>query len=186
MKRGFKAQAERISHDLRSQLGLATTDPLCPWKLAEHLSIHVLDIKELPLPANDLEHLTSPGADWSGFSVREAGLTGVVLNTSHQKPRLRSTLMHEISHIFLRHGGSQVTLTDTGTLLISEFSDEQEDEANWLSGALLLPREALLQARAEKMNDSQICAKYGASSDMCVWRLRMTGVDVQMRRKRAK
>ncbi len=118
--------------------------------------------------------------------MQEAGLTGIVLNTRHTKPRLRSTLMHEISHIYLRHTGSQVHLTETGTLLISEFSDEQEDEANWLSGALLLPREVLLQARAARMDNGQICEKYGVSSEMCVWRLRMTGVDVQMRRKRSK
>ena len=91
--------------------------------------------------------------------------------------------MHEISHIHLKHGGTQVHLTETGTLLISAFSEEQEDEANWLSGALLLPRDALLQARASGMINSQICDKYGASNDMCTWRLRMTGVDVQVRRK---
>ena len=158
-------------------------DPLCPWKLAEHLSIHVLDIKKLSIPAKDLAYLIGPNSpNWSGFSLREAGLNGVVLNSRHSKPRQRSTLMHEISHIYLRHNGSQVHLVDSGTLLISEFSDEQEDEANWLSGALLLPREALLDARTAGMDNRKICEKFKVSNDMCNWRIRMTGVDVQVRR----
>lgn len=187
MKRGFKSQAERVAEELRGQLGLGAIDPLCPYALATHLSIHVLDIKELPLPANDLEHLTGAGsAVWSGFSLREAGLIGVVLNTSHPKRRLRNTLMHEISHIYLGHSGSQVTLLDSGTLLVSDFSSEQEEEADWLSGALLLPREALLHARAQQLPNAQICETYGVSDELCTWRLRMTGVDVQLRRRRAR
>jgi Zn-dependent peptidase ImmA (M78 family) len=157
---------------------------LCPWKLADHLTVHVFDVKELPLPANDLEHLVGAGSkQWSGFSVRESGLVGVVLNTSHPKGRLRNTLMHEISHIYLKHDGSQVTLLDSGLLLISAFSKEQEEEADWLSGALLLPREALVRARAMRLTNAQICGKYGVSSELCAWRIRMTGVDLQMRRK---
>jgi hypothetical protein len=184
LQRGFKSQAERVAGELRAQLGLNAAEPLCPWKLADHLSIHVFDVKDLPLPANDLDHLTGDGADsWSGFSLREAGLIGVVLNSSHPKGRLRSTLMHEISHIYLGHSGSQVSLHE-GTLLISDFSRDQEDEADWLSGALLLPREALLQARSANLTNPQICERYGVSDDMCIWRIRMTGVDVQMRRRR--
>jgi Zn-dependent peptidase ImmA (M78 family) len=183
LKRGFKTQAERVAGELRSQLGLAGAEPLCPWRLAEHLAICVFEITELPVPANDLAHLTGTGSShWSGFSLRESGLVGVVLNSSHTKPRRRSTLMHEISHIYLGHSGSQVTLLG-GTLLISDFSKEQEEEADWLMGALLLPRDALLHARARSLTNAQICEKYRASEEMCTWRLRMTGVDLQMRRR---
>lgn len=175
-----------MAEELRGQLGLAAPDVLCPWKLAAYLSILVFDVKELQIPANDLEHLIGPGSQqWSGFSVREAGLVGVVLNSSHPKGRLSNTLMHEISHIYLKHGGSQVSLLPSGILLISEFSKEQEEEADWLSGALLLPRQALVRARAMRLTNAQICEKYGVSDDLCTWRLRMTGVDAQMRRRRS-
>lgn len=172
---------------MREQLGLGLLSPLCPWALAKHLALHVLDIQELQIPANDIEHLTGPGSNaWSGFTVRHAGLVGIVVNTSHSKRRLRSTLMHEISHIHLKHVGSRVDVNDSGILLVSDFSREQEDEADWLSGALLLPRDALLEARRAKNSVAQICEEFGASEEMCNWRLRMTGVDTQLNRRRSR
>jgi Zn-dependent peptidase ImmA (M78 family) len=187
LQRGFKTKAEAISEQMRAQLGLGPIDALCPWKVAEHLGIHVFDVKDLSVPANDVEHLTNAGSDsWSGFAIRESGLVGVVLNTGHQKPRLRNTLMHEISHIYLKHVGSRVDISESGLLLVSDFSRDQEDEANWLSGALLLPREALLTARRAKQSVSQICEDFGVSSELCNWRLRMTAVDMQLKRGRSK
>ena len=172
---------------MREHLGLGPLSPLCPWKLADHLGLHVLDIKQLPIPANDIDHLTGAGSKaWSGFSIRHAGLIGVVLNTSHSLRRLRSTLMHEIAHIHLRHVGSRVDVNDSGILLISDFSREQEEEADWLSGALLLPRDALLEARKTNNTIDQICEEFGVSSDLCNWRLRMTAVDTQLKRRRFK
>jgi Zn-dependent peptidase ImmA (M78 family) len=187
MQRGFKTKSESISAQLRQQLGLHLNAPLCPWSLAEHLSLHVFNIDELGLAQPDTDQLMNAGSSsWSGFTVREAGLTGVVLNSSHSKRRLRSTLMHEVAHIYLKHVGSRVDVLDTGLLLVSDFSPEQEEEADWLAGALLLPREALLLARKARKTVAQICEEFGASEDMCNWRLRMTAVDMQINRRRSK
>lgn len=172
---------------MREHLGVEPLAALCPWKVAEHLDLHVFDIKKLPIPANDIAHLTNAGSQaWSGFTVREAGLVGVVLNTSHSKRRLRSTLMHEIAHIYLKHVGSRVDVNESGILLVSDFSREQEDEADWLSGAMLLPRDALLMARRAKKSVDEICEDFGVSSDLCNWRLRMTAVDMQLKRGKSK
>ena len=111
-------------------------------------------------------------------------MTAVVLNPTHAKARQRSTLMHEISHIHLKHIGSRVDVSVDGLLLVSDFSREQEDEADWLAGALLAPRDALLLARKAGKSAQQICHDYGISNELCAWRLRMTGIDAQVQRGR--
>lgn len=187
MRYGFKASAERISKSIRAELLLAPHDVLCPWELAQHLGIVVLKFSELPIPANDVHQLTSVDPkSWSGLTLKAHGLSAVILNPTHGKPRQRSDLMHEVAHIHLNHVPNRVDTTSDGLLLVSDFSKEQEDEANWLAACLLLPREALLACRREGLSGAQICSKYGISRPLCEWRLRMTAVDQQLRNSRAK
>lgn len=142
---------------------------------------------DLKVPANDLKQLTIVDPDsWSGLSVKAAGLTAVILNPTHPKTRQRNTLMHEISHIHLGHVGNRVDVSEQGLLLVSDFSAEQDDEANWLAGALLAPRDGLLAARMAGKSAQQICSDYGISHELCTWRLRMTGIDAQLQHRRRK
>jgi Zn-dependent peptidase ImmA (M78 family) len=187
LRHGFKANAERIAANIRSELGLESRSALCPWRLADHLRIAVFYPAELQVPANDIKQLTVVDpASWSGLTVRAAGLTAVILNPTHAKARQRNTLMHEISHIHLGHVGNRVDVSEHGVLLVSDFSVEQEEEANWLAGALLAPREALLAARQAGKSAQQICSEYGISNELCSWRLRMTGVEAQLQHRRGR
>ncbi|NNM77114.1 ImmA/IrrE family metallo-endopeptidase [Sphingomonas sp. ID1715] len=162
-------------------MGLDQLSPLCPWELCDHLGLIVLSPAELPLAANDLEQLTVKDPDsWSGLTIRSSGLIAVIVNPAHPKSRQRNTLMHEVSHVRLKHVGNRVDVSEDGILLVSDFSQEQEEEANWLAGALLAPREALLAARKAGRTPAQICQQFGISSELCLWRLRMTGVEAQM------
>ena len=166
---------------------LSTPDALCPWELAEHLGIIVLDFDELPIPANDVHQLTHmDSSSWSGLTLKAHGLSGVVLNPTHTKPRQRNDLMHEVAHIHLGHVPNRVDTTADGLLLVSDFSRDQEEEADWLAAALLVPREALFWCRKAGHSVAQICTKYGISRPLCEWRLRMTGVDRQMANSKAK
>jgi Zn-dependent peptidase ImmA (M78 family) len=90
--------------------------------------------------------------------------------------------MHELAHIELRHPPARVEVSATGLLLLSDYFNEQEQEADWLAAALLLPREGLLRLRSVRECTAEIATHYGVSESLCEWRLRMTGVDVQMRR----
>jgi Zn-dependent peptidase ImmA (M78 family) len=187
LRYGFKASAERISKDIRAELQLGPEDALCPWELASHLGILVLDFGKLPIPANDVLQLTQADPNsWSGLTIKAHGLSAVILNPTHAKPRQRNDLMHEVAHIHLGHVPNRVDTTADGLLLVSDFSKEQEQEADWLGAALLLPREALLACRRAGHSVGQICGKYGISRPLCEWRLRMTGVDQQLRSSRAK
>jgi Zn-dependent peptidase ImmA (M78 family) len=155
---------------------------LCPWQYADALGVLVFGANELDLPAADAEQLLIRDHEsWSGMTIREHDATVVVLNSAHPRTRQASTLMHELAHLVLDHGPTEVHVSESGHLLLSDYSDEQEDEADWLMGALLLPRVALLQHRSSGRTPAQIAATFHVSVELCQWRLRMTGVETQLR-----
>lgn len=183
MRRGFKAQAERSAAAARAALGLAPNAPIDPWAYAAHLGVRVLEFATLGLPAKETSQLTViDGDSWSAMTLQLDGAFAIVLNPSHAITRQRNDLMHELAHIELEHTPARVEVSETGLLLLSDYSDEQEQEADWLAAALLLPRDGLIQLRSARQSTPEIANLYGVSEALCEWRLRMTGVDVQMRR----
>jgi hypothetical protein len=186
LRYGFKAQAERISAKAREDLGVRAFAALDAKRYAEHVGVHILSFQELRLPERSRRQLLEVDpTSWSGMTIRESGLIGVLVNPTHSPERQASTMMHEVSHVVLNHVPVRVDVSAAGILLVSEYSENDEDEANWLSGALLLPRDALRHYREKGWSPSRIAAHFGVSQQMCDWRIRMTGVDVQMRRTRA-
>lgn len=183
MRHGFKAKAERQSADARVALGISATGLLDPWDYAAHIGVIVLDMDQLGLTEDCRDRLLVTDSDsWSGMTIKEGEATAIVLNSSHARTRQCSTLMHELSHIQLKHTPTRVEVSQTGVLLLSDFSDEDEGEADWLAAAMLLPRDALIRFRGQGDTVSQLAARFGVSDQLCEWRLRMTGVDVQLRR----
>ena len=91
--------------------------------------------------------------------------------------------MHELSHIILGHELAQAFLMEDGSLVPGNFDQNQEDEADWLAGTLLLPRPALLSIRSQNIPDDVACDQYLVSREMLTWRTRMTGVDYQLSRR---
>ena len=98
------------------------------------------------------------------MTIRESGLVGVLVNPTHSPERQASTMMHELSHVVLKHVPVRVDVSSAGILLVSEYSEDDEDEANWLSGALLLPRDALKHYREKGWPAAKIVAHFGVSS----------------------
>lgn len=185
MQRGFKSKAEKFAEEARRGLGLQAIDPLDPWRYADFLQVAVVGADTLDLAAEHARQLLKVDPDsWSGLTLGHAGKTMIVLNSAQVRERQCSTLMHELSHIRLCHVPARVQLSSTGMLLLSDYSDEQEDEADWLMGALLLPRAALLRCRSRGQSMEQIAQAYAVSNDLCQWRLRMTGVEAQLRYRR--
>ena len=185
MQRGFKSKAETLAEEARCGLGLQPIDQLDPWRYADFLEVAVVGAESLDLSPEHARQLLEVDPDsWSGLTLGHAGGTMVVLNSAQVRERQCSTLMHELAHIRLGHVPATVQLSETGMLLLSDYSDEQEDEADWLMGALLLPRVALLRARGAGKSTEQIARSYAVSKDLCIWRLRMTGVDRQLRNRR--
>lgn len=67
-------------------------------------------------------------------------------------------------------------------MLLSDYPVEQEDEADWLASALLIPRDALHALRRSGQSSDEIASYFGVSKPLAEWRIRMTGVDTQLRR----
>ena len=185
MRYGFKARAERISAAARQALGLNAIAPLKPEDYAAHIDVDILTVDELDLSGEARRQLLeADSTSWSGMTIRESKLIGVLVNPTHSPQRQASTMMHELSHVVLKHVPVRVDVSSAGILLVSEYSEDDEEEANWLSGALLLPRDALKHYRGENWPPAKIMSQFGVSQEMYNWRIRLTGVDVQMRRAR--
>ena len=183
MRHGFKAQSERRAAAARTVLGLRSCAPLDPWAYAAHLGVRVLEFGKLGLSPRTVRQLTVVDKDsWSAMTLNVEGTSAIVINPAHLLTRQRNDLMHELAHIELLHAPARVEVSENGLLLLSDYSDEQEQEADWLAGAMLLPREGLVRLRAARQSTEEIAAYYGVSEPLCEWRLRMTGVDTQMRR----
>jgi Zn-dependent peptidase ImmA (M78 family) len=187
LRRGFKALAERNALAARVALGLTVTAPIDPWQFADHLQVVVLKFADLQMTPASLHQLTRTDPEsWSAMTLREGDTFAIVVNPAHALTRQRTDLMHELAHIQLKHVPSRVEVAPSGLLLLSDYSDEQEQEADWHAAAFLLPRDGLVEMRARNESATQIATYYGVSEALCAWRLRMTGVEVQMRRVRAR
>ena len=184
MRRGFKAEAERMSQAARKQLKVGPRAALDPWDYADHVGVLVIEFADLALSKGAKRQLIETDKEsWSGMTIKEGATTAILINPSHARVRQCSTLAHELSHILLEHVPNTVQVSPTGLLLLSDYSDEQEAEADWLSAALLIPRDAMMFYRLKNESVEQIAERFGVSTQLCEWRRRTTAVDVQIRRR---
>ena len=158
------------------------SSPLPAADLAEQIGVAVWGADNIEgLSDEDFRQLTSTDAEsWSAFTLRQAGRDLVVFNPAQSQPRINSVVMHEIAHILLGHDLASAALSDDGHLMPSIYDQDQEDEANWLGGTLLLPRPALFTIRRAELSDDQAMNEYLVSRSMLTWRFRVTGVDYQL------
>jgi Zn-dependent peptidase ImmA (M78 family) len=183
LRRGFKSQSERRSAEIRRRLNLAPASPLNAFDVAEHVGgITVWSAEQIEgLSGADLHQLTVKDAEsWSAFTLKRSNRHLVVYNPAQSKPRINSVVMHEVSHILLGHELVSAGLSGDGHLVPGNFNQDQEDEADWLGGTLLLPRPALLAIRRDGLSDGEARDLYLVSHQMLTWRFRMTGVDYQL------
>ena len=182
MERGFKSQANSLASAIRAELGLTLYMPLECSVLAEHLCIPVLPFTELleslsPKTWRQLVYVDE-GA-FSAMTVFTPSRT-VILNDKHHPNRQRSSLAHEMAHALLMHPPMPVHSMRSGT----HRDGEQEQQAGFLGGALLIPEEACLAlARADTPLD-EAAGKYGVSKDFVQYRLRVSGALVRRERER--
>lgn len=182
-RRGFKTTAEETALKIRRKLVLPSTAPVLPAEVAKLLGIPVLKPEELSdLPSDVRQRLQFDHSDaWSAITVSDGKFHLIVVNPTHAATRTNSSLAHEIAHILLGHDPSIMFVMPQSEIVLRTHNKEQEDEANWLSGCILLPREALLRARRARLTDDQICTDYGISPAMLRFRVNATGVDAQIR-----
>ncbi len=184
MKRGFKAQAERISTEMRGELNLDEDGRLEPLNLAEHLAIPVFGLNQVSrvTPKNSFsQHFAVVEPDsFSAVTIFQGYKRIIVHNENHHPHRQASNLTHEVSHSILEHKPTPVAGADG-----QRYWDAQvEEEANWLGAALLVPRAGVLAMAKSDWKIEEIAAHYGVSESLCRWRINESGVAYQVQRWR--
>lgn len=183
LERGFKSWSERCAVSLRRELGIKPSDPLSVQALAGYLEIELLTPKDVPgLPTECLDQLLKKDRDgWSALTILQDRHHTIIYNPRHSVGRQSSDIMHELAHIIMEHEPSKLILSPDGSVIMRTFDQKQEDEAAWLSGCLLLPRETLLHIRRSGASEHVICQQYRVAPTMLKYRIQKTGVDRQLR-----
>jgi hypothetical protein len=183
--RGFKARCENISLQIRKELNLGKVDPLFPQVLANHLKVFLWEPGNIRgLSKESLSILLGKEkSSWSALTVSFAGIDAIIYNSFHSLARQSSDIMHEMSHIILDHEPTKMVFLHNGSTALRSYNEAHEDEANWLSGCLLLPRDALLFIRKNGIDTDEACTKYRVSRELLDYRMNLSGVNYQLKNR---
>ena len=182
MQRGFKARCEQMAGRYRKRLGVSLQDALPYRQLADELEVVLWTPGDVPgLDPETVHQLSVTGAGaWSAVTVSLDGKHVVVVNTAQDERRIPNSVVHELAHIILGHSASRVDISEDGHLWLSTYGREQEDEADWLAAAVLLPRDGLLPCFARYRDVRKTADRFKVSVELVRWRLSATGVRRQV------
>lgn len=182
MRRGFKTEANAIAREVRAELSLSRTSPLNVWRLAEHLEIPVRPLSSLQRAAPDAARLFLNGGQgmFSGVTVFRGPRRTVVFNDAHDPGRQSNDVAHELSHGLLLHTPT-AAIDGRGCRV---WDKEAEAEADWLSGALLVPEEAAIHIVRRGWSKREAAVRYGVTPKMIQYRLNVTAARTRVQRMR--
>jgi len=185
-KRGFKSWCDQTAEAVRRQRGMQPWEPFDARTLAEDLGAVVITPRDLPtLPVDACDRLLSEHSDiWSAITI-SSDPPLIVHNPQHSPARQNSDLMHEVAHLLLEHIAATVYIDPRTKLVLRHYDRDQEEQANWLAGCLLLPRAALMKIKESQWPNDEVCKKYVVSAKMLTYRLNSSGVNIQYSRRSA-
>ena len=131
------------------EIGLDAHAPFDPYAFASEYGIPIVQLSELDGAARN-HFLKANGSALSGALIPTG--TGVVILENDAQPltRRRTTMCHELAHVVLEHEFG-VSLSDERKC---GLGGEQEAEADWLSGEMLIPYDGAFRlARANATDD---------------------------------
>ncbi len=184
LARGFKAQAEKLAEKAWLDLGIISGTRFDINRFAETLGARIVMADELVPHARleEIDHIQPFSFSACTFLLTSGPV--IVLNPVVGAGRRRSDAAHELAHLMLRH---QMRVPErVGDYLFFTGSTDQEDEATWLGGCLLLPRAVLVQAAARGMTADLIADQYGTTPKMATFRMNTTGAARQLERFRSR
>jgi hypothetical protein len=179
LRRGFKAEAERIAQSVRTELGLKPSQSLDCLALANHLGIGVITLCELRrygAKEASIRRLISSDAGFSATTICAGTRRLIVYNPRHAPGRRANSLAHELAHVLLEHEPKPAL----GLGGCRHWDERDETEADWLAAALLVPREGALRWIACGGDLEGGAEHFGVSVDLFRWRVNHTGVRRQL------
>lgn len=180
-RRGFKTEANGLTADVRGELGLSMFAPLDPHTLAAWLEIPIIRLSEFADQAPAVRHLLEVEQEvFSAVTVFAGSRRTIVHNDAHAPTRQRSNLTHELAHGLLLHPPTPA-LDNTGC---RHWDQDIEDQANWLSGALLVPEPAAMAIAKDRWTVAGAAEHFGVSPAMIRFRLNATGARRRVQRSR--
>ncbi len=184
---GFKSECESLAAAVRAEIGLGTREPLDPRALAEHLGIPVHPLSSLAgngAVAAAVHHVvtvdTSVLSAMTIFPDWPRRRRVIIFNDANVEPRQNSDLAHELAHGLRLHEPRHAIIQGC-----RDYSKLEEEEAAWLSGCLLVPRDAAFTVAMSAVPIELAAIEYGVSTQMMSWRVNMTGAKTQAARIRA-
>lgn len=181
MRRGFKTEAKRLALELRREIGLDAHAPFDPYALASEYGLPVVQLSELDGAGRD-HFLRADGSALSGALIPTGTGFVVLENDAQPLTRRRTTMCHELAHVVLEH--------EFGVSLFDErkcgLGGEQEAEADWLSGEMLIPYDAAVRLARANATDERAAQVFGVSLAVARWRMNHSGARKVVARTRAK
>lgn len=189
LRRGFKAEAERISEKYREEIGVSKFNPLDAFTLAKHLEIPIFTVNEAFADNLDSPYLSKLN-DTSRFSAvwmpNKDGDKIIIHNSNHSNKRQQSNIMHELAHIICGHEIPEEAAKLCHLLSLHYFNKEHEEEAKYLGSCLQITRSGLQWALKQDYSHEKISDYYTASIDMVRFRLNTSGVLIQRNHRYSK
>lgn len=143
LRRGFVTEANDWAVDLRREMNLAASDPMCPWNLAKLLGVKVYRLCDLrACPERTLLYERRKGHGFSAAVCFDGMAAFIVMNDINDKKRQASDIAHELAHVLLRHPPANPFQKDGAR----SFSEEHELEAERLGPTLLISDAAAVRA----------------------------------------
>ncbi len=179
LKRGFKSWAEQASVSYRKELGLDKTAPLAARDLAAHLRVKLLTPKDVPGLSEEAVALLlgTCANNWSAVAIVKGHRNAVIYNSAHSQARQSNDIMHELSHIIIGHTPQTTQHSIETDIFLRNFDTNQEEEADWLAGVLLLPKDVLIKIRFSGMSEESAAQTYGSSKSLLTMRLNRSGIN---------
>lgn len=181
MRRGFKTEAKRLALELREELGADAHVPFDPYAFAVNYGIDVVELSTLDTEARH-HFLKADGSSFSGALIPVG--TGMVIleNDAQPRARRRTTMCHEIAHVVLEHSFG-ISFADERKC---GLGGDQEDEADWLSGEMLIPYDGAFRLARANAPDIQVAGVFDVSLAVARWRMNGSGARRVAQRVRAK
>ena len=180
MRRGFKTEAKYIAREVRTELSLSRTAALDVRRLADHLDIPLIPLSSLCVEAPKAAELFLNGGEgmFSGVTVFLGHHRTIIFNDAHSPGRQANDIGHELSHGLLLHPAT-AAMDGRGCRLLDR---RVEEEADWLSGALLVPEEAAFSIVRRGFSLDQAADMYGVSKKLIQFRINVTGARARVQR----